>query len=248
MKNTSLIVLTICSLFLTFKVEGQALKVKEYGIGFSNLNSFSLQYRWGNENRIYRLSGTIGGATAFGKNSSNSSNILDTNSINSINAMHTKTPLSLNCGLSFSILKLKSINEKFGILYGGILGLSYSHLKTHSNITGTNSSSYNNSTLYSTSGESEYKSQTFQPNIGLALGVFYKINSSFILYAEVDPNIYYAYNYTASKSTTYGYQVNQSNSLNQTVLVSRTDHNNSFGISNLSNSGAGLTIVYRITK
>lgn len=28
-------------------------KVSEVGIGLKNLNSFSLQYRWGNEKRLY---------------------------------------------------------------------------------------------------------------------------------------------------------------------------------------------------
>ena len=199
--------IAISSLFLTTNMQGQTSKVKEYGIGFYGFNSYSLQYRWGNENRLYRLNGGIGSQTQFGNTQINSS----------------KPTGNLGGGLSFGILKLKSINEKFGIFHGGSFGINYQYSVTR--FTSPGMTSIN-------------KNQSLQPNIGITLGAFYKITPSIILYAEITPNIYYTYDFSKNSQTD--------------VLSNQTEinkvHSNAIGLSSFSNSSALLTLAYRITK
>src|ERR1019366_9243243 len=178
----------------------QLPKVQEYGIGFSSLNSYSLQYRWGNENRLYRIQGNIGGSSALKPSTTNGN--------------PGYSPINFNFGLSFSILKIKSVSEKFGLMYGGNFGLVYS--------LNQNNSLNNSNTIVS-----KNKTESFQPYVGFALGAVYKINSSFLIYAEIDPSIYY--NYQQSKTTNPPMPLNNTSS-----------YTNSFGLQNLSNSGASL--------
>ena len=207
MKKIILITVAIGSLFFTANMQGQELKVKEYGIGFYGFNSYSLQYRWGNENRLYRLNGNIDSQTQFGNTQANSNKPTD----------------DLGGALGFSILKLKEINEKFGIFHGASFGINYDfNLIKHT----SNEISYIN------------KNQSLRPNIGITIGAFYKITPSIILYAEITPNIYYSYNFSKNSQTD--------------VLSNQTEinkvHSNAIGLSSFSNSSALLTLAYRITK
>ncbi len=81
-------------------------KVKEYGIGLSNFNSFSLQYRWGNEKRLFRINATVGGSTGFGKGSNNSTTTQDTiYNYNNIGSTKPTTPINFNTSLALVCLK-----------------------------------------------------------------------------------------------------------------------------------------------
>ena len=237
----------------------QLSKVQEFGIGFSSLNSYSLQYRWGNEKRLYRIQANIGGSGSIGNSSNNSYTAQDTTNNSALSTTKTTTPINLNCGLSFSILKIKPISEKFGLLYGGFCALNYIIQKSNSteitntfySINGGNSASNN---INTTTTKRNY--QTFQPSIGLVLGAVYNINASFRLYAEIDPSLYYAHNNSTMNtisSTTYPNSPNQNNTNNTQSSSNGYPTNianptNTFGVQSLSNSGASLTIVYRITK
>jgi len=238
MKNVKIVVALLFIVSITIAQEQSPLKVKEYGVGLSNLNSFSLQYRWGNEKLIYRINATLGGYSASG----NGSNSTTANPVPGMPAGQyitndTKTPLNFSSGLSFSVLKLKAINEKFGAMWGGVIGASYFYNNQEDNQSVANVNGTPSPVVY---GTTKTTSQRLQPYAGIALGVFYKINSSFIVYAEIVPNIY------------YGYTQNKSNSTNNNgQYISKTESSNSlntYGISNISNSGAALTFVYRITK
>lgn len=244
------LVTALVLMLMTFRLEAQdkPSKVKEYGIGLSDFNSFSLQYRWGNEQRLFRISGSIGGTTGSGNSANNSSALQDTSHYRSLDNMKTTSPINLSCGLRFSVLKIKPVSEKFGIMYGGIFGFVYFiKQSTATTITDKNGTyiysggngyySYNN---YTSTTISEQNIQTIQPYIGIALGAVYKITPSFLLYAEIDPNLYYAY----TKSTV---NISATES-NITTTSNYQQSSNTFGLENLSNSGASLTIVYRITK
>ncbi len=257
MKNITIII-TSCILLLVSSLKAQEVtptatltpktdsiqkKVKEFGIGFTGLNAYSLQYRWGNTKRLFRVNGTIGGSTAFGDGSSNSNN---TNTIGNtsfnINNNKSKTPFNFSSSLSFSMLYLKSLAEKIGIVYGPVAGFSYSTITTNTTQT-TNSSSQNNSN--NTANTNNTQTQNMQPYLGFVFGAFWKISKSFFLYAEIAPNVYYQRSYTTSKNST---TTSNSNPNSSNTSSSSISHNNTFGLASLSNSGAMLTIVYRITK
>src|ERR1700752_735528 len=74
-----------------------ALKVKEFGIGIVNLNSFSLQYRWGNEKVLCRVTGNIGATGLTNNNNTSNTNYQNNgNSSSTSDGTQTKTPLTLN--------------------------------------------------------------------------------------------------------------------------------------------------------
>ncbi|MEO8760337.1 MAG: hypothetical protein ABI388_04285 [Bacteroidia bacterium] len=254
MKNSKIIFAAIIISFAT-ALQAQDLgmqtppaKVKEYGVGLSNLNSFSLQYRWGNEKTLFRINATVGGSTGFGKGSNNTTETQDTNYVNN-NASTTKknSPINFNTSLSFSVLKIKYVTEKFGLMCGGVAGISYSTTNTQTNQTGTNTyyNGYNNASNGSFPYSETIKghSQNIQPFVGVVLGAVYKISPSFLVYLEIAPNIYYAHTNTTSTTASTSQQPNH-------FLINGTTKNatNTIGIASLSNSGAMLTFVYRITK
>jgi|GEM_PF-5014499 len=219
-----------------------ALKVKEFGIGIVNLNSFSLQYRWGNEKVLCRVTGNIGATGLTNNNNTSNTNYQNNGSSSSTSdGTQTKTPLTLNTGVGFSILSLKQINPKFGLMVGGTAGLTYSYNTGQNTITNSSQNNTNGNTWQSSTTKST--SQTLQPYMGCVLGAYFKINPSFIIYAEIAPNLFYATTQTTS-NTTYQYYPAGLNSKSGDTRV----NNNNFGISGLSNSGAMLTFVYRITK
>ncbi len=227
----TLLVFVASYLFLnTFAQEVTPIKIREVGIGLYNFQNFSLQYRWGNEKRLFRLTGNLGINSTDGSSDRYGWREEDT-LFNSSNFYEdVKTPINLNVGLGFSILKFKPINDKFGLMYGPLIGLSYTYLQSEKI-----SSSSQTGTYYS--GSSVQKSQTIQPYLGIVFGAAYKINASFFIYAEIGPNFYYAFNQSYSTSSTHA---NLYHSEDET-----SSKNNSVGISSLSNSGAMLTFVYR---
>ena len=255
MKNTTIII-TSCILLLVSSLKAQEAittstltpktdslrKVKEFGLGFSSLfsTSYSLQYRWGNTKRLFRVNANIGGFTAFGKTSSSSTGGDTISNTANTNTGSTKTPLSVTSSLSFSMLYLKNIVKKFGVVYGPVAGIGYSTLTTQSNSTGSISSSSNGG--YPVYNNTYNHTSTFQPYLGFVIGAFYKINKSFYLYAEIAPNIYYARTNRAINATS-----TNNNGLNYSSTNNTNTSNNTFGIASLSNSAATLTIVYRIT-
>jgi hypothetical protein len=238
--NSIKIIIVLIAIVSTLTAQEQPAKIKEYGIGLTSVNNFSLQYRWGNEKRLFRLSGNIGAQSS--SDNSNGSSYATKDTLSNTGTASTKrtTPLSLNCGLNFSVLKLKSLNEHFGILCGSQTGITYINSVSQNNQTST---SVNNTGTTNTDNlTSKINSQRLQPYVGIVIGAFYKINSSFILYGEVVPNIFYAF----TKTTT---TMNQTSSLrNSSYASTNTDSGNNYGVANISNSGAMLTIVYRMTK
>jgi hypothetical protein len=256
MKNSKIIIIAI-AILISGSIHAQVInkdtllpRVKEFGIGFSGLTSFSLQYRWGNTKRLFRVNATIGGSTAFGKGSNGSTQIQDTisSSVN-VNSSKTKTPLNFTAGLSFSILHVKYIVEKFGLMYGPVAGVSYSTLTTETNGTGITANYYLNfpinSGTYPNSSTTKNHSETIQPYVGFVLGAVYKINTSFLLYAEIAPNVYYARTNSTTNTTNYDKSPNNYYSTNNN---NSSNSNNTFGLASLTNSGATITLVYRITK
>lgn len=209
-------------------------KVKEVGLGFTGLNNFSLQYRWGTEKKLYRVSGSLGGNSGFGTTTNDyrwNDTTLTAGSVKGTN----KAPVDLNLWLSFSVLNLKPGANKLGFFYGPNIGVfgSYSN--------GSNSSPQYTLNTYVYNGF-DNKSTILSSNIflGVTMGVMYKINSSFYLYGEITPSVYF--NNLYQKTTNTSYYINS----NASYTTEQTRSNNSFGLAGISNSGAMFTLGYRI--
>ncbi len=234
-------------------------KIKEFGFGFSSLfsTSYSLQYRWGTEKRLFRVNGNINGFTAFGKSSSSGSQAQDTLSNTSgTSNTKTKTPLSLSSSLSISMLHIKYLVKKFGIIYGPLVGITYSNTTNQSTSPGT-ATTYNyypkpsQTVTFPVNNTTNTHSETIQPYIGFAFGAFYKINKSFFLYAEIAPNVYYQRLNSTSNTTNINSYNPPPNTQYQNYYNSVSNaksSTNTFGVSSLANTAATLTLVYRITK
>ena len=251
MKNINIILVAIVILIASnlkaqdLSTQASPLKVKELGIGLSNFNSFSLQYRWGNTKTLYRIGGNIGMASTFGNNNQTSIDSHDTlPPTTSSNTVKTNTPLNLTVGLNFSLLKLKPITEKFSFMYGGIIGVNYSDLNIKTTETESSMSSPYGVTVTRTTRTENQTTQSIKPYAGVVLGMSYQISEHFFIYAEISPNIFYMYSNNVIKITEGYYPPNT----NTGFINNTRNPQNSFGIANLSNSGAMLTFVYRITN
>jgi hypothetical protein len=255
-QKTIAVAIGCMTLFSCLKIHAQELrhkhdslgKVQEFGLGFTGFKSFSMQYRWGSEKKLYRITGSIGNSSSFGKldGSSQQTSFLPPN----INAVTQSTPANVGVALSFAILKLKPVTEKFGFLFGTTFGISYSYLQTK--LLENRSNNYYDSTNIVTSvynSSQVVSTHVIQPYVGLALGGYYKITPYFWLYAEIDPRVYYAFTITKNSFTSSDPQsYNPPNPVVNTRESIDNSHTHEFGISNLSNSLASLTLVYHFKK
>lgn len=220
----------------------QKTLVKEYGIGFTSLNNYSLQYRWGNPKLLYRINANIGFTGLLNNNNlTDTYNQGATSYSSTSNNTQVKTPVNINTAVGFSMFGFKQISQKFGFITGGAAGLTYSYTTAQTTVTTSNYSTGN--IPQSEIQVSKTTTQILQPYIGCVLGAYYKITPSFIVYAEITPNVYFATTITNGTTT---YTENPTN-FNHKSSDLRT-RNSNLGISGLTNSGAMLTLAYRITK
>ncbi|HXB12972.1 MAG TPA: hypothetical protein VNZ45_13375 [Bacteroidia bacterium] len=201
-----------------------SVRIREFGLGFSNLTSFNILYQFGTAHTLYRFSlESIG----FSAPNNSSNDIYDTNSNHITSSKGTNASFSFN----FAIIKAKRVAEKLEFLYGGIIGIGY----TYANTTSYSSSYYPPGINDSYSTEST--SYTVNPFIGVILGARFAISNSLFLYAEISPRVHYAY---TSSTTIDTYPAGPESSYATSQMTP--------GINNFSNSGATLSIVYRFKK
>src|SRR5690242_17036226 len=96
--------------------------VREYGIGLSSFNSFSLQYLWGTQDKRFRFTGSIAVNTTTGNSSDN---YISYDSTISNSTGKTTTPLDLTFGFGFSMLNVKMLSDRFGTVFGEIISFNY---------------------------------------------------------------------------------------------------------------------------
>lgn len=223
-------------------VQGQNTPVKEYGFGLYSLNNFSLQYRWGTEKKLFRIAGDIDLSSS--KQNVNSTTLFnDSFAINSQNNnASTKNPFNIGLGIGLSILNLKPINENFGLVFGPSFATSFYYSSSKDEGTQIDSgTSFSKRMNYFT----ETKNTTIRPSLGLIIGGYYSFNSKFFIYGEIRPNFYLKYEKNENTNNSNSIISNQPN-----TYIERTNDTDgtTFGISNLSNSNAMITFVYRIQK
>ena len=209
-------------------------KIKEYGLGFSGLNAYSLQYHWGNEYKFQSLGLNIG--AGFANNVGNGVYANTTSSINSNYNSKDQSPYNVSFGIGYTNARFKKVNDKFGLNFGHVASLNFQLSRTNGKAT-TNSYNQTNTS------ETTITNQTYRPSFGLYLGVYYRFSKEFILYAGLTPNIYYSYGVnTVIRSE------NITGSNPDPILTKNTNttYSNNFGLG-FSNSGAFITLAYRIT-
>ena len=112
MKKNIFLFLFLTIVFSNVFAQENSGKVKEVGLVFSNLNSFGIRYKCGNEKSLFRITAlTINGSDM---NSSSSANSLNGNSTNT----STNPANSLSLGLNFGFEIRKHISEKIFLFYG----------------------------------------------------------------------------------------------------------------------------------
>jgi len=210
-------------------------KVNEIGIGFASTSSFSLRYQWGIDQMVYRISlVSLGGTNSNANTSYAQTNTIVSNNYDYITLGSTSnTPINLTGGLNLSMVRIKQVNDKFGFMYGLAIGINLSYVETKAETNYLyNPSNYNPipSNYTTTSITSSYA-----PFIGFVIGARYKISKSFFVYAEITPNVNFTYA-QAKVNNTPGVNTPQNSN-----KITRT-----YGLSGLTNSGAMITIIYRI--
>jgi hypothetical protein len=207
-------------------------RVNEIGIGFTSLTSFSLRYQWGKDNFVYRITAvSLGGtnSTANTNYTSTSTTLINTSSVS---PSIVNTPINLSGGLNFSVANIKPVSKKFGLMFGAEVGVNLSYVKSNTdNIFAYKPLGNPPLSPYST----EAITASYSPFLGLVIGARYKFSQSFYLYAEITPNI----NYTYAKASI-------TNTPGVGTPVNTNKITNTYGISGLANSGAMITIIYRI--
>lgn len=244
MKKTSL---TISLLTMGLIAFGQGKKIKEYGIGLYNLNSFSLQHRWGTENSLYRVLANIDFKSSNGTDKTVNNSIAS----NYVTNADSKSPFNISLGLGFSKLFLKNFNENFGMVFGPSIGISYSYSKESNSKTVDTAQIKNVNVLIQYPSES--LSSSLVPNLGFVLGFFYNLNSKFYIYGEVQPNIYFKISNNKQTYTGTSYNNINPSTLPPTYVIETSTNTiegeeKTFGITGIGNGNAMLSFVYRISK
>ncbi len=233
-------------LFCTIHAQNSPKKVNELGLGFTSINNYSLQYRWGNETRMFRITGSVTGLMGGSSNNNNNNIQTDTSQTSTVTKLHSSSPFNMTATLNLSMLHIKPIfdKEKFGLVYGPMIGASYNYLHNRNSST---IDYYTASVITKTlEQESTSTGQTIKPYLGFVFGLMYKITNNIIIYGEVAPNIYYSYFTTYSKITNKTiYNAGFSTTISKNKLDNQSYN---YGISNLTNSNAMITIVYRFYK
>jgi hypothetical protein len=212
-------------------------RVHDIGIGFSSTSSFSLRYQAWTDALLYRITLISLGGTSSNSTTDNTVTNTVKVSTNAVapSATSVNTPVNLSGGLNLSFAKIKPINDRLGFMFGTVIGVNISYVKTVTDYVYLTPFVY---TPQPTPYTLDAISQSYQPFIGIVIGVRYKISQAFFLYAEISPNI----NYTYAKAT------NENSPAGPYTPNNYVKITNTYGLSGLSNSGALITIMYRILK
>jgi len=236
MKQMKKIAITL--MFVTIGIaaysQDVAPRVNEFGVGFASTSSYSLRYEWGTDNMLFRITAVSLGASNI--NASQSEVITANNMGYSTTITYTptvSTPVYLNGGLNLSLVHIKAVNDRFGFMFGFEIGanVSYSVVNTE-----TNFIYYPAITTPNSNYSVQSITSSYEPFIGLVIGARYKISKAFSVFAEIAPNINYTYATVFNTVDAQG--------VNTPPNSSKTT--NTFALSGFANSGAFITIMYRI--
>jgi len=244
-----LIALSFCVLSIAAFAQRDTIKVREVGLVFSNINSFGLCYKFGNENTLFRI-------TALSLTGANNAASYNTYSYNGVHDTVPSSPSSsFGVGLNFGFEKRKPITDRFYFYYGLVLINSYTESNSNSTTPSTSFLTYWNANNVFTvqsvvlNSSNAVNTWNISSGLGVVLGVAYKLNKSFSIEVELIPSI--SYNYGDSKTTTNSnivelYPSGKGYEPQYFLNVTNQDKTNK-GISySVLNNNAAITIAYKI--
>jgi hypothetical protein len=221
-----------------YRLTGQEIspgRVKEYGLGLSGLNYFSLQYRWGNTKYLKRLAATV--SANYSK-----SNMGSATGVPPIYPYESVTPMQATAGLLFTFFRLRPVSEKFGTIAGPVLGTfyGYSQAKYRTELPADPQT-----------GSGRIENETFGqqhliiPSLGMSLGCYYMFTPSFYVHLEIQPGVWYSFGELTTRGK-YTYYDNTNVKVTSTEYTQKSYQQNfgAFG----GNLGALLTVAHRITR
>lgn len=249
---SSLLIVLVFLAFTNHAKAGDSLKVREVGLVFSNLNSFGLCYKTGDQNTLFRI-------TALSLTGTNTTIGYNNATYNGAPASASNSPTNtIGAGLTIGFEKRNHINERFYFYYGLAWINSYTSSKT-SAATPTNYNSpgyFNTDNVYTV--QSAYlnattvnNTTTISSGLGAVVGVAYMLGRRFSIGAELVPAVTYSYSDVTTAATTYvagwtslgsglGY------TLDLATLNSSADKVTKGINFSVINTGAAITIAYKI--
>jgi len=245
----SAITLLLLSISTSIFSEESLPNSNEIGLVFSNLNSFGIRYKYGNNNTVFRLTSLI----LNGTNTSSDYGNYSGNGIDVENIPNSITQ-SLGAGLNFGFEKRKRVSNKSFYYYGLDWVNSYSWSKNNVTTPGTFTQLKNNSYGYATdtvlsafyNNSNNTTTWTVSSGLGIVLGLSFKVNEAFFVSAEIEPTISYKYSKTTAtvKAYTAAYAENDSVFAYLYNNTSQATINKGF-TGSFSNSAASIGITYR---
>jgi hypothetical protein len=227
-------------------------RANEIGLIFSNLNSFGIRYKYGNDRNLFRLTSLVlNGTSTINSYSNYSADGIDDGGISN------STSNSAGAGVNIGFERRKWINDKF-CLYGGLDWIN-SYTRTKSNTITPSQSQFtytdskNNFDVLSSvfNNTSNSLAWTASTGLGIAFGASYNLNELFSITTELEPSISYKYTETTTSSETYtvhwagtassGYTPTAYLSSN----ISQTAINKGF-TGSLTNAAASIEISYNL--
>lgn len=251
MKKSALFLLSF--LLHSFSSSAQT-KVKEVGLGLSNLNVFntdaySLNYRWGKSEKLFTIRGGLNLNSNFDQKNNIGDNFNDTLVASFTNDFKQETPYNIGLNLSINTINLKPINEKFGFFYGFGLGIGFNTNKTNTESIQISISRAQPNLRFEQKINSENTTTSIRPSLFAPIGFYYNLGKSFRIYAEISPTIYYSHTIYENKNSSS--IINYDNNKPIGLPFTRNDQGsgkiNNFGF-NFSNWNSFFTIVYRWEK
>ena len=224
----------------------------EIGFVFSNLNSFGLRYKYGNDNTLFRITSLV----INGTNSSNSFDNYSGHNTNDTSKIPSSISATLGLGVNLGIEKRIWINPKSFFLFGVESISTFSQNYTTTVTPGSTSFGYTdlssqNITLvsfYNNSTKNDVK--TVSTGLGFVFGYSYKFNDIFSIVAELEPSITYKYSKTNASSISNS--VNWDGSSTVGYFPAYTLNNTSQTTINkgitygLTNTAVNITLVYKL--
>lgn len=193
-------VLLYIAMYASVFSEENKSNVNEVGLVFSNLNSFGMRYKFGNDNAMLRVTSLVlnGTATSNGYSNYSSNGIGDTD-------IPVSTTNSIGAGLNLGLEKRKWIGNSFCFCYGVDWINSYTQSRSNTITPNQTEMQLANGTftVYTAvyNNTSNSVAWTASSGLGVFCGLSYKMNEVFSIATELEPSISYKYTKTTTSST-----------------------------------------------